>query len=150
PSRECLASINLLPVSSGVGKFSAELDLVDSSTPPVRPITISGREFRSKPSANPAESHSPSRSFTNSLDPVRRVFAALSPPSPHRQMGWREKGTRVFAVVLLLSTPGVPISKNDFDRALSWPAMIQGKRHHSTIFERAAVFARRSGAGRTG
>src|SRR5215468_10569707 len=90
PSRECLASINLHPVSSGVGKFSAELDLVDSSTPPVRPITISGREFRSKPSANRAESHSPSRSFTN----PSIQFVGFLPRFHHRALSAKWDGDK--------------------------------------------------------
>jgi hypothetical protein len=46
PSRERLARINLHEVSFGVDKFSAQLDLVDSSSSTSGPISISRRESR--------------------------------------------------------------------------------------------------------
>src|SRR5215469_18701883 len=93
PSRERPESINLHRVSPGVGKFSAELDLVDSCNS----TRAADNHFLSRirlETISQSPSHSPSRSFTNprSSSSARRVFAALSPPGLSAKLDGDKKG----------------------------------------------------------
>jgi hypothetical protein len=119
PSRERLARINLHEVSFGVDKFSAQLDLVDSSssTRGQYPFLVANRA--SKPAAKRAEPDSPRElyEFRRSGSLARPSLYPVSPPGPSAPHPMETKKDAFAAVRSLVLKSGVPISTYDFDRA---------------------------------